>query len=194
MNEVITRLKSDHVCFVRAMAEIDRALKRHLAGKPSAPQNFSRIVDLFTYVQGYPERWHHPIEDAAFNRLLTMDIPGTSDIARLMHEHELMEEQSQDLRRRFEDILRGKIATDQTLVRDCYRYINRQLEHQRLEEENVFPLMVTLFKTADWRNLERRLLTIPSDDLLKRHYQHLYTSSLQEPAPLSAKHLKVNRL
>lgn len=194
MNEVITRLNSDHKCFVRAMAEIDRGLNRHLAGKPSAPQNFSRIIDLFTYIQGYPERWHHPIEDVAFNLLLKMDIPCASDIVRLMHEHELMEEQSQYLRRRFEDILLRKIATDQTIVRDFHRYINRQLEHQRLEEENIFPLMVTLFKTADWRNLERRLLAIPSDDLLKRHYQYLYTSSLQEPATLSAEHLHVNRL
>lgn len=194
MNEVIARLKGDHKCFVRAMAEIDRGLKRHLAGKLSSPQNFSRIVDLFTYVQGYPERWHHPIENVAFSRLLTMDIPSTSDIARLMHEHDLMEEQAQDLRRRFEDILRGKIATDQTLVRECYRYINRQLEHQRLEEEKIFPLMVALFKTADWRNLERKLLAIPSDDLLKRHYQHLYSSSLQEPATVSAEYFHANRL
>ena len=174
MEAFVECLRADHRRLMRVLVQLDRDIQECRKGSGPAAEILVPIVNALHYIRGYPEHWHHPLEDFLYQRLLELDAPCARSVELLLDEHNSMERQTSSLVQRFEHAIESGENIDKLLLDDCYAYFERQVAHQKRENESVFPLMTAFLDARDWRAAENTLLATPSDTTLRRHYQHLY--------------------
>lgn len=174
MNTAVQRLRNDHKRLIQLLFCLDREVQGCRAGRRPSSTAVARIIDALDYIQGYPENWHHPIEDLAFSRLLKKDRSQAGTIEGLIQEHAILEEQTSDLHDRYEQCLNEGRPPDHRLLKSTYSYLNRQLKHQKRENDLVFPLLAEHLDAGDWMDIERRLGETPRQTMLQRHYLSLF--------------------
>lgn len=182
MDSYLERLKTDHQRMRRILLQLDRDLQ--LSQEPDADigEIMTHVVNALYFIAGYPEQWHHPLEDLLFRRLLEADAPCAGSAEQLLHEHESMALQTGSLLRGFEQALQSCEPPGNLLISESHHYFRTQTEHQRREADNVFPVMAAFLDGSDWRRAEQTLLATPSEASLCRYYQHLYQSSVNREA------------
>ena len=160
------------------MMQLDRDLQ--LSQEPDADigEAMTHVVNALYFIAGYPEQWHHPLEDLLFRRLLEVDAPCARSVEQLLDEHESMALQTGSLLQRFEQALQSREPPDNVLISESHDYFRTQTEHQRREANNVFPVIGAFLDSNDWRHAERTLLETPSEASLHRYYQHLYQTTV----------------
>lgn len=174
MEAFVECLRADHCRLMRVLVQLDHDIRECRKSNSQFAETLIPVVNALHFIRGYPEHWHHPLEDFLYRRLLELDAPCARSVESLLDEHGAMERQTASLVQRFEHAIEFGEVIDNILLDDCYAYFERQVTHQKRENESVFPLMTAFLDPRDWRAAERELLATPSDASLRRHYQHLY--------------------
>ncbi len=178
MEIYLERLKTDHQRMCRILLQLDRDLQLSQEPETDIREVLLPVVNALYFIAGYPEQWHHPLEDLLFRRLLEVDAPCAQSVEQLLDEHESMALQTKSLLQRFEPLLQSGEPPHNSLISDSHDYFRTQTRHQRCESDNVFPVMSAFLDSGDWRRAEQTLLATPADASLRRHYQHLYQSTV----------------
>lgn len=178
MEAHIERLREDHQRLLRVLVQLDRDLQQCRSAERQFADALIPVINALHFIRGYPELWHHPLEDLLFRRLLELDVPCALSVERLLEEHGAMALQTASLLEQFEQEVRLERKPDDSLLDACYAYFEQQVAHQKLESENVFPVMAAFLGRSDWRAAEVALLATPADGSLQRHYQHLYHATV----------------
>lgn len=118
----------------------------HLGRHP----NYELMRDAVHYLQHYADRFHHPREDVAFERLAERD-PGTRlKINRLLQEHRVIRLSGETLLKLLDDILEDTVIERTTVEAAAATYLVYYRHHLAMEEADIMPLAEQLLTPDDW--------------------------------------------
>lgn len=178
---VTERLGNDHKRLLRIISLLDRELQNHQRQAWYSPTKVARILGALDYIQGFPQHWHHPVEELAFRQLLDNDAPQAQLIESLLDDHSILEAQTDDLFDRYEHCLNNKSAPDGALLKSTYHYLSRQMNHQKRENDTAFLLLDRFLSVDDWYEIEQKICAQPFNDRAKRHYLTVYDRIVRAP-------------
>ena len=163
-------------------------LVREIRLRGAAP-DFELLGAMLHYVDAFPERFHHPKEDAHLFRCLRLRDPGAAALL------DRLEEEHREGARRIRD-LHEALARYQREGEDAFGgfaqqvadYANFHWEHMRAEEQEVLPRARRHLTAADWAEIDAAFAD--NDDPLlgvsaRENYRQLFRKIVNlAPPPL----------
>ncbi len=143
----------------RSLAAVLYALRAHVdaARGGTAPLERAVVAELLRYIHDYPERRHHPKEEASLHRLLRRHGDRGRD---LLHRIEAQHLQEYDLAAALQAA--GDACPDRATGDDpALKRFDEALaalaahvwEHMRLEEHELLPLALEVLTAKDWKEV-----------------------------------------
>ena len=133
-------------------------LVREIRGYRAEP-DFALLGAMVYYIDTFPERFHHPKEDAWLFRLLHLrHPPAHALLERLQSEHRAGATKLRQLEQalvRYQQGGRGEFAVFAAAVE---AYVAFERDHMRSEETEVFPLAQKYLTPADWSEIDAAFL------------------------------------
>ena len=177
-NAILQKLNADH----KNIAKVLYCLRSQIKGfeDPDMEPTISQIMDILDYISTVPERWHHPVEDVVFRRLLEKDPPHPEQINAVLREHEDLERLTQELKTAFERVAMDIAVPVAHLYRTATIYLSRQMLHLDAEESVLFPMAEEYLEDEDWNVIEEETQSIigEDDESSRLEYEHLMSSIL----------------
>lgn len=172
VSNVIASLRADHA----NMRQLLDALERELgAAESGGVPDYEVVQAVLDYCLTYPDLYHHPKEDAVYERLRTRrpEVAGALGEIRAQH-HELAA-----LTRRLAAAVRH-VLQDAEVSRAAFgALVQGFLEHYRrhmdLEEATLFPAAEQALEAADWAMIESTLQR-PGDPLFGPEAEARFTA------------------
>lgn len=138
---------AEHANFARLLDLLEQQVQ---AFHSDAHPDYELMLDICDYLQNFPDRFHHPREDAAFSRLVLRDATLKSQVDRLAHEHRIIAW----VGRQFKTLLDGCIAggvVGRAEVEACAAmYLVYYRHHLAEEERDILPAAAKLLTAEDW--------------------------------------------
>jgi hemerythrin-like domain-containing protein len=160
MTSVIEALHKEHFDIARLLLALEHQIEIFAqAGSP----DYDVIVGVADYFLDYPDRCHHPKEDAIFARLRQSHPDRAASIGDLAGEHRALHERA----KQFRETIRLLNETDiprEVVVAAGREFIAAERRHMRGEEADFLPLADLLLTPSDWLEIEGEL-TAGSDPL-----------------------------
>jgi hemerythrin-like domain-containing protein len=112
--------------------------------------NYQLMLDIISYLREYADQYHHPREDEAYRRLITLRPDRELPLARLMQEHRVISRAGDELARLLEEIDAGAIIQRADIEVAAATFLVYYGNHIAKEEEEILPLAGQLLKEPDW--------------------------------------------
>lgn len=151
MHPTQSQLYADHHNLLRLLHCLEVEIAGYEAGRPC--DHLSVIVDIFDYVQFYPEQYHHPLEDELFTLLLDKKLDISPQIANLKAEHKDLEALTRKASQLFNSVANDNVVPVRELVTVSRIFLNRQIDHIVRENRGVYPLLSAIVSDAEWDKL-----------------------------------------
>jgi hemerythrin-like domain-containing protein len=159
-----------------------------MARDGSLRPDFAVFRAMIYYIDAFPERMHHPKEDAhLFARLLPRD-PGARELI------DLLQSEHKTGAKLVRDLEQAMLAYEQTWpaggekFRDAVdRYAQFHWDHMRREEHELIPRAEKALTAEDWRAIEEAFAgnDDPIADLREQDFTQIYQRILNlAPAPI----------
>ncbi len=175
-NAILQKLNTDH----KNIAKVMYCLRAQIKGydDPEMEPSISQIMDILDYISTVPERWHHPVEDIVFRRLLDKKPPHPEQIRAVLREHEDLERLTMELKNAFERVAMDIAVPVVHLYRTATIYLSRQMLHLDAEESVLFPMAEEYLEDNDWTEIEEATNGIigSMDETSRLEYDHLLDS------------------
>jgi hemerythrin-like domain-containing protein len=121
----------------------------------NAPPDFQLLNAMLDYVDAFPERFHHPKEDAFLFRLLRERDPGSGALLdRLEAEHREGTQRIRDLHEALARYQREGAHEFAGFAQGAADYASFHWEHMRAEEDEVLPRAREHLTAADWAEID----------------------------------------
>ena len=154
MAAIIDSLRKDHRNIARLLDMLEREIEMAAAaGNP----DWSLLHGIATYFCDYPDRCHHPKEDAVFRRLQARFPVEAAPIGDLLREHQEVRLRVQRFRDHLQSIFLEDVLPREKLVGAARAFIDAERRHMKREEEIFFPLAERLLTDEDWQGIGWRL-------------------------------------
>ena len=186
MKESIRIIHDEH----RSISAVLHALKHltRLARDSNVKPDFKVFRAILRYIDQYPERLHHPKEDAFLFARLAAVAPGTKALVeRLESEHREGARLIRELERAllfFEETWPDGWSAFADLVE---QYAAFHWDHMRVEETQLLPLLERHFSPADWKAADDGFAGNhdPIAQMKERDFQEMFTRLVNlAPAPV----------
>jgi hemerythrin-like domain-containing protein len=146
MADIIDILIDDHANMRALTGLLEREVDRLEGGLHA---DVDTIAAISEYLLEYPDRFHHPVEDALLERLRERDAIPAGAASSIAHEHETIA----DMARAFDRAARA-VAGEETVRRDAFvrlaqDFIAQLRRHLDMEEERLFPLARKILDEAE---------------------------------------------
>ncbi|WP_346837510.1 hemerythrin domain-containing protein [Microbulbifer sp. SAOS-129_SWC] len=188
MHRIYRQLCRDHKHMQQLLDAFERLLFE-LGRRERDPATLSLILDALDYISVYPDRWHHPVEDLVFERLLDKPIPNRDAVIATQAEHRRIAAATRHLNKLFYAVANDAAVVREKLLDAARHYLQLQREHMQRENCTVFPLMEKHLSAADWAAIEARL-QLQRDALfnpgVKRMYEAIHASLVESGSPVAA--------
>lgn len=118
--------------------------------------NYPMLQRILAYIQDYPERVHHPAEDAMFSVLIKDGIDNKKlrkDINTLMKDHSQIETLTRDAIEVVEPITSSTHHDISRIGNILLNLIMRQRSHLMFEEMNIYPYMAEHLRKEHWERI-----------------------------------------
>jgi hemerythrin-like domain-containing protein len=126
--------------------------------RASAPR-FDVLGAMVYYIDAFPERFHHPKEDAYLFKFLRMRNPETGPlITRLESEHRAGAEKIRVLEQALGRYEHGGAREFPAFAEAVQAYAAFHWDHMRTEEDKLLPLARLHLTTADWAEIDSAFL------------------------------------
>lgn len=169
MTGPVAHWHTEHVYFRRLLelmqAELDAF---HRAERP----NYELMLDIVAYLRDYSDQFHHPREDAAFERLAVRCPDIKLELARLQQEHRVIARAGETLRQHLENILAGAIVPRAEVEVAIATYLVYYGNHIAKEDELVLTRAAELLSPGDWDAV--KAVSGPADPLFGDRPQDRY--------------------
>lgn len=135
-DDILATLRTDHANMVKVLDVLESEIEQFAGG---GQPDLEIVGAAATYLLDYPDRFHHPLEDALLERLRHADPAAAEKMAGLEEEHARIAVQT----KQFYWMVRN-IMSDEPARRDDLCALGREListlrNHMRHEELDFFP-------------------------------------------------------
>jgi hemerythrin-like domain-containing protein len=156
-SSLLSSLREDHVNAARLLDLLTREAQMIRDGDDVDYDVIEGVLDYFT---GYPDAFHHPLEDQVLNRLLAVDPDRAAAIGDLLADHARMRRDTADLFTTLKGVrLEAEIPRD-TLLQKLDSFVEMYRAHMAAEEDRFFPLAEEVLGAVD---LRKRLLAFENN-------------------------------
>lgn len=152
MHPTYSQLCADHFNLLRLLRALEAEIACYEAGGGRAGR-LSVILDIFDYVQVYPEKWHHPVEEALFEVLLRKQVENSELIWGMRAEHKTLESLTRHTAELFMAVANDTIVPIYKLADATREYIARQLDHINQENRLIYPLLEKNLTDEEWDDI-----------------------------------------
>jgi len=129
-------------------------LVRDIRLRGAAPR-FDVLAAMIDYINAFPERFHHPKEEAYLFRLLARRWTDAAPlIDRLQEEHRLGAAKIRTLEQALERYRRGGAGEFRAFAEAVADYAKLQWQHMRTEEDELIPLARAYLTASDWKVID----------------------------------------
>lgn len=139
-HEVLAQLQQDHIEMADMHNLMDAAIKNYQQEKLGL--DVAMWLDMLDYIKSYSECYHHPMEDALYQRLrgqLTAEQVNVLDKIELQHAH--LQVLTKRLYHDIQAISCGQVICREKLINDVLAYLALSHEHMMIENRHLFPLL-----------------------------------------------------
>jgi hemerythrin-like domain-containing protein len=155
--QALSAIRAEH----RSLAAVIHGLVYLVRAAREAPPDFALLAAMLRYIEDFPERFHHPKEDAwLFARLRQRHAPAAALVDSLQGEHAEGARRIRELGRALRrwQAAQGDIAATGS-ARDAFAarlndYATFHWEHMRREELEAMPLCEAHFDAGDWSEID----------------------------------------
>ena len=157
MTKLYQQLREDHRNLVRVLDVLERqvALYDSRESQNTQEPDISLILDIMDYIQHYPDRFHHPLEEASFDYLGQHGLGDKAAMQTIRAEHETLAASASKLRTLLNSIRIGEPVALTRLHDALDHFHNQQLAHLKYEERTVFRDIKALDEDASTHILEQ---------------------------------------
>lgn len=156
MSEMIALWHAEHAQFARLLTLLDGQVTAFHEGEQP---NYELMHDIVFYLKHYADRFHHPAEDVAFQRIAAKDPGMRAKLARLVQEHRVIDAHGSALLERLAQVTSDSLAPRGELESAAATYLVYYRHHLMAEERDIIPRAATLMTDADWVDV---LKAVPS--------------------------------
>ncbi len=154
MSNVVAALDRDHDNIAKLLEILESEILAIEVGKTP---DYPLLQNIMRYMTQYPDRFHHPIENLVFARLVKRDAGARADVDGLLEEHIAIGLAG----RNFDKLLRTSRA-DSVEVREQlgaagFAYIRSLRGHMLKEEKKLFPLAMEILTKEDWQIIDEEI-------------------------------------
>jgi len=124
-----------------------------------SPAPFDVLGAMIHYIDAFPERFHHPKEDAYLFKRLVERLPSTAaDVERVSSEHRRGAEMIRTLEHALFAYQHGGNAEFPKFAEAAAAYAAFHWEHMRFEEDVLIPMARTHLQPQDWEAIDNAFL------------------------------------
>ena len=139
---------TEHVCFRQLLYRLQREVDVfHCGERP----NYDLMRDIVLYLREYGDRFHHPREDVAYERLMKHCPDMKLALARLEQEHRVIAQAGETLVRQIDAILGGALVSRAELEVTAATYLVYYGNHIAKEEEDILTRAALHLTDEDWQ-------------------------------------------
>lgn len=138
----------EHMYFKRLLALLQREVDVFATGE--AP-NYALMLDIIDYLRDYADQYHHPREDAVFERLVRHQPDRELPVVRLQQEHRVIANAGTTLHRLLEEVQSDALLSRSEVEVAAATYLVYYGNHIAHEEEDILPLAARALTADDWR-------------------------------------------
>lgn len=150
MSEVIASLRADHANMSRLLDALERELA---AGEP----DYDIVQGVLDYCLTYPDLYHHPKEDAVYERLTARRPETAGALAEIRTQHGELSALTRRLAAAVRLILRDAEVSRGAFNALACDFLALYRRHMALEEATLFPEAERALEPADWTAIEAAL-------------------------------------
>ena len=158
VSQVLDELKIDHQNLAVLLNMLDREVARL---KSRQDPDYELLHDIMQYMTGYPDAVHHKKEDWVYARMAAVRPAMKRDLVRIEHDHAEISNLGNKLLSDIQAIESGTVMRRFDVVEDARRYLTRQRDHMRWEDEKLFPLIGSLKSELDLSEVPARVGSMP---------------------------------
>lgn len=162
MKEVISRLIDEHRNLEKLVDLLDRfpATRNH----PRLDE-ISLLVDVFSYLTGFPDVRHHPVEDRIVASLLAREALPADIGDEIARQHQVLARQGADLMRDLESAARAETTSWPAAADSARLYAERLRHNMAVEELALFPVAERILGDAELDRIATWAGHTPADPL-----------------------------
>jgi len=138
---------AEHVNFSQLLTLLEQQLGRFQEGQRP---DYALMLDVVDYLRHYPDRFHHPREDVAFQRLIERDPRLRVRINRLLQEHRVIGCAGGELLRLLNDVTDEAVVLREDVETAVATYLVYYRHHLATEERDILPRAAALLSAEDW--------------------------------------------
>jgi hemerythrin-like domain-containing protein len=186
MHQAIRILRDEH----RSLAAVLHGLQElaHLARDASVRPDFAVFRAMIQYIDAYPERLHHPKEDAyLFARVEERSPESASLLKRLRADHQHGAELIRELERALNAFETAWPQGASQFALAAKQYADFHWDHMRKEEQVLLPVAEVVLTDDDWRAIAEAFAgnEDPLADLRENDFAQLFSRIVAiAPAPV----------
>lgn len=147
MQDPVGAWHQEHVFFERLLGLLERELAAFHAAKHP---NYELMLDILTYLRHYPDRLHHPREDATFAYLVKHDASLGKQVDQLRQEHGQIAQAGDQLITLLNEVADGAMLPREQLEACAKAYLSLYRKHVQTEEREVMPRARKLLSDQEW--------------------------------------------
>lgn len=157
MSSVIETLRQEH----RSIAHLLTAMEGQIESVATASDpNFDLLHSIANYFCDYPDRCHHPKENAILHQLQERHPAEAASMRDLGKEHRDAHARASRFRDDIRAIYQDQIVPRDKLVGAARSFIEAEREHMKMEENLFFPLAASVLDEEDWKTVEGNIRQI----------------------------------
>jgi hemerythrin-like domain-containing protein len=142
----------EHGYFARLLALLQKQLDVFRTGERP---NYELMLDIVSYLRNYSDRFHHPREDAAFERLALRCPDMASMLASLAQEHRIIANAGERLTRLVNAVLDEAIVERAEVEMAAGTYLVYYRAHIDWEEGHVLARAAQSLTREDWEAVHK---------------------------------------
>lgn len=154
MTALLDEISADHANMVRLLALLEDQLVIFDRGDDPDYALMAAVVD---YCLAYPERYHHPKEDALVEAMREQAPADAEGLDVLLREHEQLAELTQRLAEITEQVLQDLEMPRDLLGRTTREFIDAYRRHIAWEDASILPRVRAALSAEQLRQIEVRL-------------------------------------
>ncbi|WNZ55782.1 hemerythrin domain-containing protein [Microbulbifer sp. MKSA007] len=189
MNAIYRQLCCDHKHMQELLNAFEQLLLDLFGCSNRDPNTLSLILDALDYLSAYPDRYHHPVEDLIFSRLLTKPVHDRESIYEAQMQHENIAAATKHMCALFYAIANDATVERRVLQGACNSYLKLQRKHMDLENKSIFPQIEQYLGTTDWIYIQKQVSELSCryfDRATRKIYESLHEDLTQHQMPAQA--------
>jgi hemerythrin-like domain-containing protein len=154
MTSTIQTLREEHRNIRRLLDVLDDQIEKIAMARDP---NYDLLQAVANYFCDYPDRCHHPKEDAVFRQLQARHPVEANAVGDLAREHKDAYARVRRFRNNIQAIFRDEVMPRDTVVNAGRSFVDAERAHMKMEEDIFFPAAVSVLDEEDWRAIEANL-------------------------------------